>query len=79
LSVSQPNSARRSLSLGVGRAIRSTSRRLGLLPIEAGDDWKHSSSFLRDDWPMAQHIGNLAWQHDLDLESKQERCCIVSR
>jgi hypothetical protein len=35
LPVSQPNSARRALSGGVGRASRSTSRRLGSLPIEA--------------------------------------------
>ena len=43
--VSQPNSARRALSFGVGRARRSTSRRLGLSPIDADSSVPTEASF----------------------------------
>ena len=45
LSISQPNMARRALSFGVGRARRSTSRRLGSLPIDADSSFSTEAEF----------------------------------
>lgn len=35
-----------------------------------GEEFKHSSSFLRDEIPIAQHLLAQAWEFVLDAESK---------
>ena len=38
-----------------------------------GEEFKHSSSFLRDDLPVARHLLDQAWQFILDAESRPKQ------
>ncbi len=37
-----------------------------------GEEFKHSSSFLRDDVPVVRHLLDQAWQHILELEASRK-------
>ena len=39
---------------------------------KVGDEFKHSSSFTRDELPVARHLLEQAWEFILDAESREK-------
>ena len=39
---------------------------------KVGDEFKHSSSFTRDELPVARHLLQQAWEFILDAESREK-------